>query len=114
MTFRIPTLMGANLLLAIGLYDIQLAILSKGSVDEVIEPSLGHFPVLFAREPSWRARSVVPEPTAIISGIWQPYAELLTFTGPTKDHRNIPLLPPDIINCQLVHVDRPCGLALHL
>lgn len=71
MTERFLACSRADLLLAVGLNDVDLAISDQRSIDEVIEPGFRQLPVSFcAADPFGSSSPPVLKPVAIVVGEW--------------------------------------------
>lgn len=108
---RILTRGGAFLLLTVGLNNVDLAILDQRPLDKIVEPSFRQFPVFLAGNPNGRRSAIILKPLAIRFREGKSNAQALPISRPPQYDR-YPLLPPDIVQRQLVHTlsnlfDRP-------
>lgn len=93
----------ADLLLAVGLDNIDFAVSHQGSIDALIEPCLWQLPVRVIAADPFRLRSpAVLQPLPITIGERQSRSELLTTSGSTQQDGNL-LLLPDVAKCKTVH-----------
>lgn len=93
----------ADLLLAVGLDNIDFAVSQQGSIDALIEPCLWQLPVRVIAADPFRLRSpAVLQPLPITIGERQSRSELLTTSGSTQQDGNL-LLLPDVAKCKTVH-----------
>ncbi|MGY4408477.1 hypothetical protein ACVWW4_000213 [Bradyrhizobium sp. LB7.1] len=93
----------ADLLLAVGLDNIDFAVSQQGSIDAVIEPCLWQLSVRVIAAHPFRLRSpAVLQPLPITIGERQSHSELLTTSGSTQHDGNL-LLLPDVAKCKTVH-----------
>ncbi len=93
----------ADLLLAVGLDNIDFAVSQQSSIDAVVEPCLWQLPVRVIAADPFRLRSpAVLQPLPITIGERQSHSELLTTSGSTEQDGNL-LLLPDVAKCKTVH-----------
>ena len=79
----------ADLLLAIGLDNVDLAVALQRPIDEVVEPGLRQLPIGVRAPNPFRCRApAVLQPLPIVVGKWQSHPKLLTTAGPAQYDRN--------------------------
>lgn len=92
----------ADLLRAIRLDNIDLAVTPQRPIDEIVEPGLWHLPIGVCPADPFRCRPpAVLQPLPIVIGKRQSNPKFLTTSGPTQNDRNW-LLIPDIVETEPV------------
>ncbi len=93
----------ANLLLAIGLDDVNLAVALQRPINEVVEPGLRQLPISVIAADLFRCHSpAVLQPLPVVVSKRESHAKLLATPGPAQDDRCW-LLFPNIVEGEPRH-----------
>ncbi len=93
----------ADLLLAIGLDDIDFAVTPQRPINKIVEPRLRQLPIrVIAADPLRRRSPAVLQPLPIVVRELQSHSKLLTAPSPAQHDRRC-LLFPDVIEGEPLH-----------